>query len=118
MFMRGVVATNLKKWMMGRIDLDTQMKVADKSGVGQTSIGRILNSQVAPTLDILEQLATAFDRDVSELVARPEHGTINFDRKRYTLLPDYEKQYIEAFIQSVIDQYSDGALRPTKRSAK
>lgn len=108
---REVLAMNLKRWMSGRIDLDTQMKVADKSGIGQTTIGRILNIQVAPTLDVLEQLATAFDRHVSELVARPETGTISFDRTRYARLPEYEKQRIEALIQSVIDLYPDGVLR-------
>lgn len=40
--------------------LDTQVKLAKRSGIAQSSVGRILRGEVAATLDNIEAIATAF----------------------------------------------------------
>ncbi|WP_144409749.1 helix-turn-helix domain-containing protein [Cupriavidus basilensis] len=100
---RMVLATTLARWMAQRPDLDTQMKVADASGLGQTTIGRVLNGKVSATIDILEALGLAFGRDPGELIRQDSAG-INYEMDRYARLPDYEKARVEAFIKHVINE--------------
>lgn len=55
-----LVARRLKALMAHRQDLDTQGKLAKKSGVGQTTIGRILRSEVDAGIGTLSEIAAAF----------------------------------------------------------
>lgn len=71
--------TRVRALMALRADLDTQMKLAARSGVGQSTIARILASDTAATLDSLEAIAGAFglppaalltdDEDLQQLLA-------------------------------------------------
>ncbi len=58
--LRRRLARRMRALMDADPNVDTQMKVANKSGVGQSSIGRLLASEQSATLDMLEQLAAAF----------------------------------------------------------
>ncbi len=102
--------------MRERIDLDTQMKVSDKSGVGQTTIGRILNCKVSATVDILHAIAKAFGRQPGELLMSDSDNRVKYDMARYAKLPDYEKVRIEAFINHVLSDYDK--LTPAKGESK
>ncbi|NDI85119.1 helix-turn-helix domain-containing protein [Undibacterium crateris] len=106
--LRGTVARRLDEWMRDNIALDTQAKLAMASGVGQTTIGRILNKQTSPTLDVLESIASTFGRDVSDLIARSSADFINYDKSKYARLPDYEKIRVEGFIKHVISEHNRG----------
>lgn len=64
-----VLATNLARLMAERPDLNTQIKVAKKSGIGQTTVGRILRNEVSATADNIEAIACAFGLSVGELLS-------------------------------------------------
>lgn len=63
-----VLAQNLRALMARTPDLDSQPKVAARSGVGQRTVGRILLGQVAATIDTLDALANAFGMSAWELL--------------------------------------------------
>lgn len=76
--MREILANNLKSLMDRTPALSTQAKLHAKSGVGQTTIGRILRRDVAATADNIEALAMAFGLTGSELLApTPGAGSLN-----------------------------------------
>jgi hypothetical protein len=56
-----LVAANLQRLMAASADCRSQAALARRSKVPQRTIGRILNKEVTPSLDVLEQLAKAFD---------------------------------------------------------
>ncbi|MBS0422613.1 MAG: helix-turn-helix domain-containing protein [Proteobacteria bacterium] len=60
--------------MLSSRHLRTQAALAEKSGVAQSTIGRILRSQVTPQSDNLERLATAFGIPYSTFAALAEGG--------------------------------------------
>lgn len=68
MKLRQTLAKRLRELMDLRPDLDTQTKVANKSGLGQSTVQRILNDQQSPTVDVVESLAKAFGVSPIELI--------------------------------------------------
>ena len=100
-----LVAKKLVDWMKSNPALDTQMKLAIASGVGQTTIGRILKSEVSPTLESVTKICAAFGKEVGELISVPSKSSINYDTKAYAKLPEYEKARVEAFIKVVLQQH-------------
>lgn len=101
-----LVADRLKDWMRDNPALDTQKKLAEFAGVGQTTVSRLLKKQVSPTLDVLDRICIAFGRDTEELIALPNAASIHYDRAAYAKLPDYEKVRVEGFIRHAIEQYT------------
>jgi len=57
---RDVIARNLSNLMEVTPHLNSQPKVAARSGLGQTSIGRILRKEAGATIDSLDLIARAF----------------------------------------------------------
>ncbi len=57
---REVIAKNLFHLMESAPHLNSQPKVAARSGLGQTSIGRILRTEAGATVDSLDAIAKAF----------------------------------------------------------
>lgn len=104
--LQSVLSDRLKQWMRDNESLDTQAKLSVAAGVGQTTVSRILNKQVSPTIDVLELIAAAFEEEAGNLIARPNAEKINYDKKKYALLPSYEKVRIEGFIAHTIAQYN------------
>jgi transcriptional regulator with XRE-family HTH domain len=103
---REVLAARLTEWMGGHVELYNQKRLADKAGIGQTTIGRILHKQVSATVDIIERIADTFGRDMGELLRdNASFGGINYERDRYAKLPDYERARVEAFIKHVIAEH-------------
>jgi transcriptional regulator with XRE-family HTH domain len=78
--LRVVISRRLQEWMRNSPAFDTQAKLAEYSGVSQTTIGRVLHEQTSPTIDTLECLAKTFGRDVVDLVSRPDAGLINMTK--------------------------------------
>lgn len=93
--------------MHGTPRLDTQVKLAKASGLGQTTIGRILNCKVAATIDALQQIAAAFGREAGELLMSPEMARVNYDVARYSKLPVYERVRVDAFVAEVIKEHAE-----------
>lgn len=94
--------------------LDSQVKVGKAANVGQTTVSRILNGSVPATLDVLDAIAKAFGRDVSDLLSSQPETKINYDPKKFARLPDYEKVRVEAFIEHVLREYENPPSAETK----
>lgn len=102
-----VFAANLVRLMAVRPDLDTQVKVAQASGVAQTTVGRILRGTVSPTLDNVETIAAAFGKTVGEMIDSTfsSAAEIAYDRVRYAKLPREEKSRVESYIEHILREY-------------
>lgn len=60
MTIRHTLAERIRELMDARVTLDTQVKLAEKSGVGQSTIQRILAQEASATVDTVEAIAKAF----------------------------------------------------------
>jgi transcriptional regulator with XRE-family HTH domain len=115
---RKQLATVLESWMRARPDLDTQVKLAKASGLGQTTIGRILNCTVSATVDSLDSISAAFGKQPGELLLSESDNRVKYDAKRYARLPDYEKIRVEAFIEHVLSDYENSPKPKTDTKKK
>lgn len=68
-----IVGRQLTKLMEGHSLLNTQQKLAAKTGIGQTTIGRIRRGEVNATADNIKAIADAFNVPVSYLYDEPEN---------------------------------------------
>lgn len=68
------LATNLASLRGGQRLLTSQKAIADKAGIDQRTVGRILNKEHAATLTQVERLAGVFGVEPWQLLA-PELGT-------------------------------------------
>ncbi len=66
-----IVTENLKHWMDASKNLQTQEALARVSKVGQSHISRILRGEANPTVSIIESIARAFKRQVTDLLTAP-----------------------------------------------
>lgn len=66
---RDIVAENLAAWMRSDTNLSSQPKLAAKSKVGQTTIGRILRKEVSASSENLRAIAEAFGRTLADLTS-------------------------------------------------
>lgn len=57
---RGVLARNVEALMNSREDRNSQPKVAERAGMAQSTVGRILRAEVWATLENIDGLAKAF----------------------------------------------------------
>jgi transcriptional regulator with XRE-family HTH domain len=113
------VAENLKNWMRATPHLDTQVKVSEASGVAQTTVSRILLGSTPATADILDAIAKAFRRDPGDLLTDNSDMKVQYDRTKFSRLPDYEKVRIEAFIKHVLTEYEEPSTPdPKKKSSR
>nr|DAF10804.1 MAG TPA: Helix-turn-helix protein [Caudoviricetes sp.] len=98
-----VVAHNLKRWMAANRELSSQQRVADASHVSQATINRILRNEVSATIANLEAIANAFGRSAYEILIPPnDPSTISYDRARYALLPEADKDKVESYVAFVM----------------
>jgi transcriptional regulator with XRE-family HTH domain len=65
---KNVLAENLRILMERNPGLDSQPKLASKSGIGQSTIGRILRAEVSTTIDIVEAIANVFGLTAAEIL--------------------------------------------------
>ncbi|HAW0704339.1 TPA: helix-turn-helix domain-containing protein [Escherichia coli] len=100
-----LAASNLEAWMRENRELSSQGKLAKVSGVAQATINRMLNNEVSVSISTLETIAAAFGRHGYELLIHPrDPASISYDRMKYALLPETEKDKIQSFIDFVIVQ--------------
>ena len=71
-----VLADNINRLMGGNPDYDTTLKLAKRSGVGNGTVGRIRNAQVAATVDTIEAIAAVFRIKPHELLAEPDQPEV------------------------------------------
>ena len=102
-----LAAPNLRAWMRENRELSSQQKLAEASGLSQSSINRLLRNETSITIANLDAIAAAFGRRGYELLIPPDDpSAIKYDRSRYALLPRSEKEKVESFIDFVMIQNS------------
>lgn len=94
---------NLKRWMSENRNLSSQQRLAEESGVSQSTINRFLNNEASISITNLAALAEPFGRHAYELLLPPDDpAAIEYDRARYKLLPESDKMAIANYIDFVI----------------
>lgn len=76
MKLRELLAKRLRELMDVRPDLDTQTKLANRAGLSQSTIQRILSLQQACTVDVIEDLARAFGIRPIELLIEDRNDVL------------------------------------------
>lgn len=101
--LQALLAKNVRQQMSLRPHLNTQVKLAAKAGVAQSTVGRILRGEVSPLLSHVESVAAAFGVTVTSLLTdENERGEIQYDQSAFARLPAAEKEKIQSYIGFVI----------------
>lgn len=103
-----ILAANLRRLMDSSDMLDTQVKVAARAGIAQSTVGRLLRGEVHAQLDQVEAIANAFRVTVGELLtdhAAAADFEIPYDKAAYARLPAQEKAQIAEFIEFVLNRH-------------
>lgn len=102
-------AKRLKDLMAVRPDLDTQVKLAAATQMSQTTIGRILNKKVSPTLEHVGSIADAFGLTVGEVIGQEidKKAELHYERKLFAVLQPDQKQSIESLVHHKILDYTE-----------
>jgi transcriptional regulator with XRE-family HTH domain len=66
--LRQVIAARMRALMAERPDLDTQVKLARRAGLSQSTVARILSADSSATADSLAQLSHAFGTSAASLL--------------------------------------------------
>jgi SOS-response transcriptional repressor LexA len=75
-----IVGERLTELMASVPSLSTQQKIAARTGIGQSTIGRIRRGEVNATLDNVKRIATAFNVQISYLYGETdERGSMQVD---------------------------------------
>lgn len=101
---RDVLAANLSQLMDGHPILNTQMRLAQRSGVAQRTIGRMRNAEVDPQLGHVEAVAKALGVQVTTLLtdSGTEPASLEYDRDRVARLGAEDRAKIQTFIEFVL----------------
>lgn len=101
-------ASRIRALMAERPDLNTQAKIARLTGMSQTTVGRILNNKVSPSLEHVGLICDAFGVSLSIVMAQDfeRKGVIKYDREGFARLPAAIKRQIESFIEFEIAKYA------------
>ncbi len=98
---RTVLATNLRQAMAAHPTLDTQMRLAQRSGIAQRTVGRMLNGEVDPQLGHVEAVADALGVAVTDLLTdySSKVAELRYDRQKFAKLSPEDQAKIESFIE-------------------
>lgn len=66
--LRQIIADRLRALMAARPDLDTQVKLARRAGLSQSTVARILSADSSATSDSIAHLARAFNTSPASLL--------------------------------------------------
>lgn len=115
-----IVGRRLSELMLGDEKLNSQQKLGRKTGIGQTTIGRIRRGEVSATVENLRAIADAFGVTIGDLCGE---GTVepkssgqwpfSFTLQEYLGLPEREKGRIEGYAEKIIED----AARSRKQAA-
>ena len=104
--LRDILARKLRWYMDHYPHVDRQEKVAQRAGISQSSVNRVLSAKVDTQMRVVESLAKAIGVSPTELFTDEEidTSTIHYDRVRYSQLPDADKKAIDRYIEFVLSQ--------------
>lgn len=78
--LREVVAAHVKQAMADNHLIDTQQKLAKKAKIGQSHVSRLLRAENV-TLDVVEKVAHALQREPFELLLSDDHARLTIMRR-------------------------------------
>lgn len=105
--LRITLARRIDDLMRAKPGVDTQMALARRSGVGQSTIGRILRAETAATIDNVEALAGALGVAPAQLLHDSGlSGVSESVPPEFAHLPQAERERIAAFIHFTIEDYA------------
>ncbi len=92
------ISDNLKRLMERNPHLGSQTKIAERSGVGQSTVGRILrNSGGSPTVETVSDIARAFGITFEDLINPALFGPQAVKEERATYMTDDEAELLAIF---------------------
>lgn len=91
---------NLQFLMKRKVSLSSQTRLAEQTGLSQSTIGRILRGEVNPSAAALQTIASKFDVDVGDLLLPTE----NFFEKHASAIEKAQTQtlnWLQRFSESI-----------------
>ncbi|WP_197422918.1 helix-turn-helix domain-containing protein [Burkholderia sp. ABCPW 14] len=113
---RQVLAQRLQSLMALDPSLDTQVKVAARAKIAQSTVGRILRAEVYAQLAQVQSLAEAFRVSTASLLSDDgdtQNAQLMYDQAGFSALPEAEKEQIRTFIDFVIKRHQASANAET-----
>jgi transcriptional regulator with XRE-family HTH domain len=105
-----IVARTLDGLMQADAELGSQQKLGKKTGIGQTTIGRIRRGESNATIENLKAIAEAFGVTIGQLcgedqtdLPRPGRWPFSFTLEQYQNLPEREKGRVEGYVEKIIE---------------
>lgn len=117
--LREVLADNVRAHMSRNAAVDTQTKLANRAGISQSSVARVLAGNVDTQISIVAALAAAIGITPGRLLddqdAAPE---LQLDRERFAKLPAAERAKIQSYIDFVMAQPESASVDSLSISQK
>lgn len=84
----------------------SQLDLAERAGIGQTTLSRLENGKVEPGLGSVEKIAKGLDISPSELFSDPDSDNVSLKEKleRIESLGEYDQKIIEAILESYLEK--------------
>ncbi|PHS66987.1 MAG: hypothetical protein COB12_04815 [Flavobacterium sp.] len=84
----------------------SQLDLAERAGIGQTTLSRLENGKVEPGLGSVEKIAKGLDISPSELFSDPNSDNVSLREKleRIESLGEYDQKIIEAILESYLEK--------------
>ncbi len=85
----------------------SRYRLAQKSGIAQSSISTLLNRKSVPTIQTLEKICEGFDITLSQFFAGDEEiPDLTADQKQllsdWNEMDEHQKELVKAYIQGII----------------
>ncbi len=84
----------------------SQLDLAEKAGIRQTTLSRLENGKVEPGLGSVEKIVKGLDISPSELFSDPNSENVSLKEKleRIESLGEYDQKIIEAILDSYLEK--------------
>ena len=110
---RGVEYLQAENYIIARIEQLCEKKkfsryrLAQKSGIAQSSISTLLNRKSVPTIQTLEKICEGFDITLAQFFAGDEEiPDLTADQKQllsdWNAMDEHQKELVKAYIQGII----------------
>lgn len=110
---RGVEYLQAENYIIARIEQLCEKKnisryrLAQKSGIAQSSISTLLNRKSVPTIQTLEKICDGLDITLAQFFTEDEeYPDLTSDQKQllsdWNAMDDHQKELVKAYIQGVI----------------
>lgn len=112
---KAILARNLRRLMDRTPALDTQVKVAARASISQSTVGRLLRGEVYAQLSQVEALAEAFKVEVSSLLSERDAADVGItpeQERAYSALTAEQRKEVWDFITFLAAKQKGEATPP------